>query len=251
MTRMLFLFLIISSFSSHAMIESQLLTRPNQNYMNFFLDSYLEWHEKTYDWRPNLNDKKGNDFLNKAIKSLNHWRTPEIPQMDQILVGQGFDEEGKPFYNFRVYIDKTLREDPYLKSYKLPFKPLFIERTKKDGLCFLAEINLSDITWESVPRSQDSRYLQHFCSGNLEYISYISKQEAAIFKNPFTNQADYEIQTYKKEKLVSIFQYVKTTHTAFLLPQHISYVNAHGVAALVPFDKFSLNEKGEMVIYYP
>lgn len=251
MKRIILLLIFFISFNTQAMIESQLLTKPDLSYMNFFLDSYLKWHEDTYGWRPKLDDKKGNDFLGKAIKSINHWRTPELPLLDQVLVGQGFGENGKPHYNFRVYISESLRNDPYLKSFKLPFTPLFIEQTQRDGLCFIAEIKLPDISWKSVPRYEDSTYLQHYCGGELKYISYLSKKEIAVFKNPFTGQADYEIQTYSKEKLVLIYQYVKTTHTAFLLPQHIPYVNAHGVAALVPFDKFSLTEKGEMVIYYP
>lgn len=243
--------LLAFSFNSFALIESQLLTKPNQSFMNFFLDSYLAWHEKSYGMRPKLGSVMGDDFLNRAIKKINHWRTPEFPEMDQLLVGQGFDQKGKPYYNFRVYIAKDLREDPFIKTHRLPFTPIFVERTVKDGICFIAEINMNDISWKSVPRYQESRYLQHVCNGELKYISYISRHEIRAFKNPFVSQADYEIQTYSKEKLDSIFQYVKTTHTAFLLPQHIPYVNSHGVAALVPFDKFSLNEESEMIIYYP
>lgn len=250
-----FILSLIFSLNAQALIDSQILTKPNQAFMNFFLDGYLSWYEKSFGVKPELSSKDGNDFLNAVIKNVNHWRTPENNRLDQILMGQGFDEKGKPYYNFRFYIAEGLRQHPYLKSMKLPFLPLFIEKNRTDGTCFIAEIKMEDIPWKSVPRYHESFYLQHFCqkgnSYSLKYISYLSQHEAKLFTNPFIGQADYEIQTYSESKLVLIFQYVKTTHTALLLPQHVPYINEHGIETLLPFDKFTVNEKGEMVIYYP
>lgn len=245
------LLILFISFQANAVIDSQILIKPNQAYMNYFMDGYLSWHEKIFGMRPDLGNKIGNEFLSKAIKRVDHWRTPEHPLLDQFLLGQGFNSKGKPFYNFRVYIAKELRDHPFIKGQKLPFTPLFVERSEQDGVCFLGEIKLADISWKSVPRVKSSYYLQHFCQNSLKYISYISKHEAKIFPNRFAGQADYEIQTFSPEKLVLIFQYVKTTHTAFVLPQHIPYINQHGQETLLPFDKLSVNEKGDMVIYYP
>lgn len=251
-----FLFLIlVLSFNAFALIDSQILTKPDKAFMNFFMEGYLSWYEKTFGVKPDLGSKNGNEFLGEVINNLSHWRTPENAQLDQILMGQGFDDKAKPYYNFRFYIAKNLRNHSYIKSAKLPFAPLFVERNKFDGICFIAEIKMEDILWKSVPRYHKSFYLQHYCqtaSGyGLKYISYLSQHEGKVFPNPFTGQADFEIQTYSQEKLVLVYQYVKTTHTALLLPQHIPFINQHGTETLLPFDKFTVNEKGEMVIYYP
>lgn len=247
----LLFFLLLFSVKSYAVIDSQILIKPNEAYMNYFLDGYLSWHEKIFGMRPHLGSKSGDDFLNAAVKKINHWRTPEHALLDQFLIGQGFTPEGKPFYNFRIYIAKDLRNHPYLKTQKLPFSPLFVEKSKEHGICFVGEIRMEDIQWKSVPRFENSFYLQHYCQQSLKFISYVSKHEARVFPNRFTGQADNELQTYSPEKLVLVFQYIKTSHTAFVLPQHIPYINQHGKETLLPFDKLSVNEKGEMVIYYP
>jgi hypothetical protein len=248
--------LFVVTLNAQALIDSQILTKPNQAYMNFFLEGYLSWHDKNFGMRPDLGNSNGNEFLNEVIKKIDHWRTPDNNQLDQILMGQGFNREGRPYYNFRLYIHEDLRKHSYLKSMNLPFAPLFIEETAEDGICFLGEIKMDDILWKSVPRYHGTFYLKHLCrkdNGKFEmkFISAISQHESGIFKNPFAGQADYEIQTYNADKLTRIFQYVKTSHTAFLLPQHVPYINLHGAETLLPFDKFSINVKGEMVIYYP
>lgn len=251
----IFLLSVIISLNSYALIDSQILTKPNQRFMNFFLEGYLPWFEKNFGMKPDLGGKQGNEFLKEVIKNLDHWRIPEHHKLDQILMGQGFDEKGKPYYNFRFYIAGSLRDHSYLKSFKLPFLPLFVEKTKKDGVCFLAEIKMDDIKWKSVKRFHNSFYLQHFCqkAGHyiLKYISYLSAHEEGVFQNPFSGQAEYEIQTFSEEKLTTVFQYVKTTHTAFLKPYHIPYINLNGTETLLPFDKFDIDERGDMVIYYP
>lgn len=242
---------LILSWSSLAVIDAQLVTEPNREFMNFFLKGYLEFQEKEFGNRLSLGTRHGDEFLKAAISELNHWLTPEHKKLDQILIGQGFDERKKPFYTFRIYIAQGLRNHPYLKSFKLPFSPLFIERYQNQEICFIGDIKVSEIQWKSVPKFQDSTYLQHYCSGKLKFISYLAPDEDGTFPNPFSGQSDLELRTYSPDRLESVLEYVRTTHTTRLPPHHIPYVNAHGVNILVPFDKYSLNPKGEMIIYYP
>lgn len=247
---------LLFSFSAFGVIDSQLSTKPNREFMNFFLDGYLDWHEKSFGMRPDTGSKEGNLFLKEAISKIDHWRTPENNKLDQFLIGEGFDTSGKPYYNFRLYIAEELRDHSFLRSFQLPFKPRFIEMIKEDGLCFVGPVSLDEITWKSVPKFHKSVYLQHYCKLpgekiQLKKISYLSNIEEGSFPHPFQGQVDFELRRYSAEKLESVLLFVRTTHTILMLPRHLPYINKHGVSALIPFDKFSVNASGDMVIYYP
>lgn len=251
MKKIFILLVTVLSFNAYPMIDAQLLTKPDKAFMSFFLESYQKWHAKNFYMRPEIDSREGNSFLTAAIKEIDHWRTPEYKELDQFLIGQSFNEKSEPSYTFRIYVAGSMRGHPYLKALKLPFPVMFVEKNAEDGICFIGALDVKDITWQSVPRYEKNYYLQHYCKSKLKYISYLSYNEAAKFTNPFVGQADYEVQTYSIDKLERVFQYVKTTHTALLLPQHIPYINTHGVSALVPFDKFAIDSKNNMTIYYP
>lgn len=242
MVKIIFFSMILNA---HAVIDSQLATKPDQKHMSFFLNPYLDWFERSFHWRPSLPDE-GKAFLTKAINRVDHWRTPYHKDLDQFLVGQGFQDK-KPHYTFRVYIHEDLRLHPYLKNQK----PLFIEWSPKEGLCFISEIKTFDIKWKSIPLYKDTLYLKHVCKNHIRFVSMLTYYEETSIKNPFRGQSESELRTYDEKGLLKVQYFVKTTHSGRLPPHHVPFVNAHGEALLAPFDKYSVDRDGNIIIYYP
>lgn len=247
--------LLLSLFSLStplwALIDSQIDIKPNVKYMNYFFDGYLPWYKEKFNFAPTLESPQGDRFLHKAIYKLDHWKIPERKELDQILIGQGFKGGTTPFYTFRIYIHKDLRDHSFIKAQKLSIAPLFIEKNPNGEICYLGKLQSESIDWTHVPKSKNSFYLGHFCGGNsLKYISQVANGEIPFF-NPFTGQSEYELRTFSDKSLISVLYFVKNTHTAIIPKKHVPYINAHGEKLLLPFDKYSVDKKGELIIYYP
>lgn len=246
-----FLLLLLSILPAHALIDSQIDVRPDKKYMNYFLDGYLPWFQKKFQYSPTLSDKEGDKFLREALYQLDHWKISERPELDQLLIGQGFNKDIQAFYVFRVYIKPSLRRHPYLLSRGIDFEPMFIERNTSGEICFLKPEKMEEIKWQHVPLKKDSFYLGHYCKGkNLKFISQLASLEMD-FPNPFKAQSEYELRTFSSEGPEKILYFVKNTHTAMIPPFHIPFVNAHGENLLLPFDKYSVDKEKNLIIYYP
>ena len=246
------IFLVTVLFSTHslALIDSQIAIKPDTSYMNYFFDGYLPWFKNQFNYIPATGNPSGDELLREAIYKIDHWKTSERKELDQILIGQGFQNQNTPFYTYRVYIHKDLRDHSFIRAQKLTLPTLFIERNEFNEICFLSEMKLETILWKTVIRSEDSFYMGHFCEGRLKYISQVAKNEIP-FNNPFPGQSEYELRTFSESSLISVLYFVKNTHTAAIPKKHIPFINAHGEKILLPFDKYSVNKKGNLIIYYP
>jgi hypothetical protein len=230
-------FLLFLNLEVFAVIDSQLESLPQKNHFQFFLDAYIPWFEKEFNHR-----FPQDAFFQRVLKELDHWRTPLHKDLDQLLIGEGFSR-GKPFYTFRIYVHEKVRDAH-------PEKPFFIEISPGET-CFLYPAQLDEIKWDHVPRYKNTLYLKHICQDRLTYISMLSQDEIGEIKNPFRGQVEHELRTFDRSSLLKVLFFVKTTHTGRVPKKHIPYINKHGEKLLVPFDKYSVDRAGDMIIYYP
>lgn len=251
--KIFFIISLLFSFQAYALLDSYIATKPNQAYMQFFLQGYLRWFNQTYQYAPKIKSIEGQEFLEESIKSLDHWRIKENQFLDQFIIGQGL-KNNIPYYNFRVYIQGPLRTHPFVKRHHLPFVPWFI--SVEDGqMCFIGEISVKNIPWESVPKYEKTLYLQHHCLESSRYaLKYISMQtfhQESENKNPFRGQSENELRYFDQDGEALVHYFVKETHTALIPPQHIPFIFANGQIANLSFDKYTVDRNGDLVIYYP
>lgn len=236
-----------------AVTETQVRMKPNQKYMSFFLSSYLDWHQKKFNshfFESPENEVK--ELVKNATQKIDHWKTPEYPLFDQILMGQSFIDNN-PSYSYRIYLHQSLRDNPFIQKLNLPEAPLFLEWNDLGQTCFLVRKNSKDITWPHIPVKKEEIYLEHHClekgKTRLRYITMTSKEKVQ-WKNPFHSTLP-ELRTYSRHKLESVFYQTKDTHIGRVPAKFQRYLNGHGIEALLPFDKYSISKEGSFTIYYP
>jgi hypothetical protein len=251
---MTFIFsLFIWSFESKSVYLAQSQSPPNKEYMNVFIHSYLQWHEMKFNYRPKLKTLRENEFLQKLILEISHWKTPEYPQLDQILIGQGFHGEN-PFYVFRIYVQKSLRKDPYLANFKFSDQVIFIESLPTGEICFLIP---GKEKWKTVPEIEDGTYFKHYCQDKtnakivLKFISIQTEKPNDQILNPFRGMTEYELRRYSETGISDALYFTKNALHLMIPKKHYKYINSTGVETLLPFDKYSVDKNGDIIIYYP
>ncbi len=232
---------------------NHLNSEPDKSYMNFFLGSYFNWHEKNFHFRPSFENVEANKFLQKAIAEIDHWKTPENNQLDQLLLGQGFFGN-QPYYVFRVYIAKHLNNDLFLRQSGVKGRILFIETLPNKRICLITE---GKENWLTVPVIKDGYYLKYFCKSNnqknflLSYVAVLSIKQKNIIVNPFPVGTENELSIYSKKGIESSLYYSKTTDYSILPRKHYSYIHLTAKETLLNFDKYSVDTNGSIIIYHP
>ena len=237
----LILLCFISTSSSFAVLEDQIAIKPDRAYMQFFLKGYLSWFKQKFNFELNQHP-----LVLESLKDLDHWRTSEMPELDQLLIGQ--DMKGK--FSYRIYVSEALRKNPAAKSF--PEAPHFLEWSEGEGLCYLAPVK--DFGDFKVPSYEGVEYFGHFCQKDkwaLSEISFLGPDEELSFPNPFRGQSRSMWKTYDKTGIKSEQYFAKSTHLGLIPKELLTFVNAHGGEVLLPFDKYSIDRFGRMIIYYP
>mgnify|MGYP006189226459 FL=1 len=247
---LLVLIFLVPGFS-HALMQAQTEIAPNVDYMNYFFRGYLPWFKKTFHYELTTNDKNGDIFLNEAIQHIDHWNVQDHPELNQFLLGQGFTDNNSPFYTFRVFIKESLRQHPYLKAKAPGLWPVFLEKRADGEICFMTFIDPKKVKWKHVPSDKGNTYLAHYCSSKEpKFISIVGKEEFKL-PNPFPGHTEFAIKTYSKKTLISAFYFVKNTHLLRIPSIHYPFVHSHGQELFAPFDKYSVDKNGKIIIYYP
>ena len=242
----LYVCLIFYPFSTFSVWEMMTRTKPNSNYMNFFYQKYIPWLETTFKTKLSFPDQGGKQFLNDALKHIDHWKV-DSSNRDQFLVG--FDENRN--ISLSLYLHPKVRNHHYIKKFNLNFSPFFISWDEKE-LCFSHKTKKTN--WSHVPGDGED-YLSHFCKKNgifeLTYVSFVSKIETKKFKNPFEGMIEWEIVFFDKSKQVKSFFKINYLHMAFIPKSFYDIIMEHGSSSHLPLDKFALNESSTMTIFYP
>lgn len=252
--KIIFLIILnIFTLKSFALFDEQLSTKRNSEYMSFALKSYLNWFKDKFGFEIKLDDGEGDKFLKKALAHLDHWKTKEDFMLNQFQIGQGFNED-KAFYTFKVYISESLREDSYILKSGVK-NPFYLEWSPKDGVCLIQIKDDTNFPWSIIEQTEIKKHLLHFCrnsSGHyLKYVSTLSWTPFRFFYNPFVGLTNYEIRTYSKSGLMKIQYFSKRTFIHILPKKHFNFVKRHGEEGLLPFDTYSTDLKGNVIIYYP
>ena len=223
-------------FSMHSFAVWDMLTnaRPNREFMNFFYQGYIPWYEKTFSTSLELPGKDGKEFFLKAVKYLDHWKVPGSMKFDQLLIGQSF-YDGKPSYRITIYLHPELRDESYLKQFKLSFKPQFIEYKNKD-LCFGRIVSEDIVSYQCKNKTLEKKWL---------------KSESGHFPSSIAGLSEWEILETTDGKPSESFFHIKNFHLASVPKEFYPLIMKHGATTHMPVDKYSIDSSGKWTIYYP
>jgi hypothetical protein len=244
MKQIIFSIIIVAlSGSSFGMTETFLRMKPDREYMNFALKHYLKFHDSTFP-----SSIVQTPFIKKLIKHIDHWLVPGHPELDQLQFGHSLDQESKITLSQRIYIHPELRRDPYILRLKLKegFEPWFYFVNESGTSCFIGPMeNEKEFQLHHLCREKDD---STFTPRAREVIS---RERRANWSNPFPALNDWEIRTLVGEKVKSIFYFSRSTHPSRVPKELITVINLHGIHALFPFYKYSIDDEGRMTVYYP
>lgn len=239
--------LILFSGSCLALTDTFLKMKPNRPYMNFVLPQYLNWHAKNFPSNFERMNQESAGLVKLLVLQIDHWLVPGLPEQNQISIGFRVDEKNTIYQTFRLYIHQQLKNHPFIQKARLPshLVPRFLQWKDDGEVCLLG----------SFP--SEARILYYFCRrpGSKNFIPGVreefSRQLTTTWKNPFPFFTSWEIRTLDQEKIISITYSSDVTHPS-LTPRGLDpVINSHGVDALFPFDKYSLDAAGNMTVYYP
>lgn len=250
---LLHLLILLFSFSATSVTETQKIVEPNRDYLQFFLKAYLPWHEKSFGSKIfKVNLKNEERFLSENLKQIDHWIAKEFSPMDQLLIGMTFLNK-KPVFEYQMYVHPTNRNAKFIQNLKLPSEVIFVRWDDFQNICFLTKGNKENLPFKVDLPKDATNILIHYCRVNSRYtpqaVSFITKIKAE-WPSPFIEEGPEE-RTYNPHGLDQIFYRNKNTHIGLIPRKFYHYINTHGIATFLPFDKYSTDKDGNLTIYYP
>jgi len=250
MMRIVYLFLILS-LPAYALEYSHTSGKANHKYMQLILSEYIPWLKQ--ELKLNFSDigKDEAQFIQKNLNLIDHWVASDYKMMEKFLFGLNANKNDSDLY-FRIYIDKSLRNDTILKKFKKNGETLFLEWDNTNGVCYITKANNTTIRTFNLPFSKDGIYFTHTCkNGSIFVTRYLEKKLERLLKDGAISNYG-EFITYNKEGKVIKTMIKDSPQYPLINPDLITpFINKHMIKTMISINKYSIDINNKIMIYVP
>jgi hypothetical protein len=247
-------FVLFFSLLGHASGSLKSLPNDNNPHMNYILKDYIPWLENYLHFDLKLKNPSENIFLQENIKKITNWTTPEEKFFPQIMIGIHHNKDQQRI-SFQVYIQKEMRNSPFIKNLQLSQSPLFISWSKEKKLCFVSMIKKEEIPKGFMNTLAKGKYFRHDCKNKNKYelygISVLTNEKVSFPSDIFNDETSMQLQFFSKNGLEEIISLKNQTNALFFPVKIRNILITHLKKTLLPFSKYGIDKHSNLSIYLP
>lgn len=242
--KILSFFIFFISFSSFCLEKTHLKRDGNTAYFQLIRSEYIPWLEKELKFNFEKIGRKESQFIKKNLNKIDHWNVSKYPMMEQFIYGFNAKRKETDLY-LRIYIHKSLRNDPLLKSSHNKEEFLFFEWDEINGICFISETVPPHFLKKVYNQKVNGAFFKHTCRNGTNLVTrHLERKDSFVQYEEFItyNENGTVIKTMIKDGPM---------HPFVSADELNPFINKYIIMTMLPLNKYSIEPQNRIMIYVP